>query len=549
MKKLITDRKIFILFFIFYIFTNTLALGYLGITVNPLGYIVIGWACVLFIYELIHKQIIYPRNHLLFIFIYGALLLVATLSNSISSKNSYIMVTVQLIIFVFIFGKKKDTNLKMIKDELRDIIPFTSILVFCASFISLLTYFFNIYDTRNGWYIGLVNGRLFGIYFNCNPASFLCIMVILMSLYALKNKFKFRMLYIVNIVVQLLYVILTGTRAALIILIISVLCILYYKVFRKKEMSYVKMVLISVGICFVFLFGASFIQKVLSIIPKLQGAVFEDSGRFQLDKVFEIMRLIYHGNTTNLKKAMILIDEISSGRLTLFKTSIKIWQSSPFSGIGAYNFREMMLMLPEYQNVSVGMQMLHTHNVFVETLVTAGIMGICAFGIFFMKSCFVIRDVFIKYKNSDSYFIILLFVLIVLSDFIGGFFDFGVFYNYSLSSTLSWLFLGYLYWLNDHKEYTLINSSRDFELVEYKIDSISYEDKGLALSDLQTDITDINNTENEYVLYLDIHNVNAHFVYKVIYRKLNDVSFDVYHEKIKNELYELVRKDIFQLIK
>ena len=47
-------------------------------------------------------------------------------------------------------------------------------------------------------------------------------------------------------------------------------------------------------------------------------------------------------------------------------------------------------------------------------------------------------------KSFNTYLMILLFTLIVVSEFIGSLFDYGVFYTYSLSATLFWLFLGYL---------------------------------------------------------------------------------------------------------
>ena len=50
--------------------------------------------------------------------------------------------------------------------SLISIIPFTNILVGFASFISIIMYLFNIYDSKNGWIIGVSGNRLFGIYFN-----------------------------------------------------------------------------------------------------------------------------------------------------------------------------------------------------------------------------------------------------------------------------------------------------------------------------------------------------------------------------------------------
>ncbi|MFQ8592610.1 MAG: hypothetical protein ACLSAL_03685 [Thomasclavelia spiroformis] len=51
-----------------------------------------------------------------------------------------------------------------------------------------------------------------------------------------------------------------------------------------------------------------------------------------------------------------------------------------------------------------------------------------------------------------------MFVVIVLSEFIGSLSDYGVFYIYSLSATLAWCFLGYLFVYQN-----LINTGKEDE--------------------------------------------------------------------------------------
>ena len=57
-------------------------------------------------------------------------------------------------------------------------------------------------------------------------------------------------------------------------------------------------------------------------------------------------------------------------------------------------------------------------------------------------------------QGKEIYFIVQMFIMIVLSEFIGGLSDYGVFYIYSLSATLAWCFLGYLFTYQN-----IINSS------------------------------------------------------------------------------------------
>ena len=69
----------------------------------------------------------------------------------------------------------------------------------------------------NGWTLGMVGNRLFGIYFNSNPAAFLACITIVLALVAVRQKFKGKYWYLANIGIQLVYILLTRCRAALII--------------------------------------------------------------------------------------------------------------------------------------------------------------------------------------------------------------------------------------------------------------------------------------------------------------------------------------------
>ena len=245
LDKLLGDRKYF-----------KLALGYFGITFNPLCLFVFGYGIVIFIYNLIKGEFFYSKNHLLIIGLYGMLLFIATyLNKEYSNKNSFLIAGMQMIIFLLIFGQPRSMTLKKLKQELQCIIPLTCILVGIASFISLGMYFLNISGTQNGWYIGLVGTRLFGVYFNCNPASFLAVIVILLSLVAIKNHYKGEFLYYINIIIQLGYIILTQCRAAIIILAIVVTAVLYYHFFRAKEISRVKKICLNLVMCLCILSG------------------------------------------------------------------------------------------------------------------------------------------------------------------------------------------------------------------------------------------------------------------------------------------------------
>ena len=153
MKKYLSSYTYFRLAFILYIFINTLALGYLGISNTFLSVIIIIWGIYLIINDIFQKQINMNKNFI-YIGMYGIILLLATILNQkYSDLKSYILAIVQIIIFCLLFNNQKSITITSIKKEISLIITFTNILVGFAILISIIMYFFNIYDSKNGWII------------------------------------------------------------------------------------------------------------------------------------------------------------------------------------------------------------------------------------------------------------------------------------------------------------------------------------------------------------------------------------------------------------
>lgn len=542
--KLLSERKYFKMLFIIYVFTNTLALGYFGITFNPLSIIVMVYGLCLILYGLYKKELFYSKNHLLVIMLYGLLLISATyLNKEYITKNSMVIAIMQLFIFVLLFAQPRSMSLKKLKQELKLMIPLTCTLVGCASLLSLFMYFLNISSQRNGWYLGLVGDRLFGIYFNCNPASFLAIITIILSLIAIKNHYSMKLFYYANIIIQLTYVILTQCRAAIIILAIVATSVLYYHFFRSKEMSQIKKIFLNISICFCMLFGSMIVNKVAFIIPQLQGAVVEDGGRFQLDKIKEVISLTLSGELQNIPKIIHIVDDVSSGRITLAKQSFQIWQKSPIHGIGAGNYRNMLIDLTH--DDQIGQQILHSHNVFIESLVTAGVFGSFLFILFFIKTLFITRDILVKYKNKKSYYMILLFVMIYVSEFIGGMFDFGVFYVYSLSASLAWIFLGYIYWLNDQPDFSLIDDTHIATFNKYELISIQYQKENFKTIKPEFVIIETKN-DDDYVMRVKYFLGKSTFIFDLYYTIKDEIDDDI-HQTLARDFYLIIKDDIQNL--
>ena len=187
---MVFNRKYYKLCFIIYMFINTLALGYLGIETNYLFVPLLIWALVIIVHDIYKKKFKLKKNYSLLMIVQGLILLLATARNDYSDLNSYVIAVMQLVIYLLIFNNPVSMSKDDIEDEVRMIIPLVNVLVGGASLISIGMYLVHFSSLANGWTLGMVGNRLFGIYFNSNPAAFLACITIVLALVAARQKFK-----------------------------------------------------------------------------------------------------------------------------------------------------------------------------------------------------------------------------------------------------------------------------------------------------------------------------------------------------------------------
>ena len=97
---MIFNRKYYKLCFIIYMFINTLALGYLGIETNYLFIPLLIWALVIIGHDIYKKEFKIKKNYSLLMLVQGFILLLATILNSYSDLNSYVIAIMQLVIYL-----------------------------------------------------------------------------------------------------------------------------------------------------------------------------------------------------------------------------------------------------------------------------------------------------------------------------------------------------------------------------------------------------------------------------------------------------------------
>ena len=423
---MIFNRKYYKLCFIIYMFINTLALGYLGIETNYLFIPLLIWALVIIGHDIYKKEFKIKKNYSLLMLVQGFILLLATILNSYSDLNSYVIAIMQLVIYLLIFNNPASMTKKDIVEEVKMIIPLVNVLVGFASLVSIGMFIVRFSSLANGWTLGMVGSRLFGVYFNSNPAAFLACITIVLALIAIRENFKGKPWYLVNIGVQIVYILLTKCRVALIILVVIIIMVGYYFLIRRRPYSMFKRIMLVLGLVFIITSASLLGQGIVEFVPQMQGIASKETSRFQTDKIKEAGHLLISGDIEDFYKGLTIIDEVSNGRVSLTKAALQIWQTDPLIGIGANNFKKIGIQetdVLEYWAV----QVVHSHNVFLEALVTTGVIGFIIFVIFFFKCVLMSFNVLKVSQGKEIYFIVQMFIMIVLSEFIGGLSDYGVF--------------------------------------------------------------------------------------------------------------------------
>lgn len=550
----LADRKAFRLMFIVAVFFQTLNLRFLQVEYTPLIYVVIVWGGYILLHDLFCKELWYRGNHVLQLCGYLLCAIFATWMNvAYTSTSSWILVILQGLIFLLVFSQPKSRTLMQMKEEIRQVGSLVSILCFLASAISLVMFFFNINLASNGTEIGIVNGRLFGIYFNSNPAAFLACMSIVFSMLAIRNHYKLKAFFYVNIVVQVLYVILSGCRSAILILAALVVVMLYYTLFKRKSYTIIQQVFITMLTVMLVGVGSYTIKQTLYLVPQLQGAVIQNE-RFHVEELVEVATLIKENPIANRRTIINLLDVISSGRVQLYTDAMKMWLDYPLTGIGYHNFHEMGSVMFPTHSVMQEKQVVHAHNFLLESLVTTGLFGFLFFFLFTFKSFTTMLEVLRKYTRTSSYLIVLLLSFIVWIEVLGGMLDYGIFYVYSLSSLLFWLVLGYLFWFNERAQLYLVVNQDAYEFVSYRLDRVKYSRKEgvdftrAALHIVEEELIDFRLHMHLAVVLFMEQDTSNYFSYEGVFQLrrayANEEDIAQLRQRMALELYDIIKHDI-----
>lgn len=379
--------------------------------------------------------------------------------------------------FFFVFGYWSVNSKEQARKELKYLVILIILLLTTLNCINLIMLFnktFMIIKSFEGelHIVGLTKwGRFYGIFYDPNYASVLCVCTIIFALYLLKDeKIAFmRLLLVFSIVVQLLYIYFCESRTGLLTLLTSLLIYFLLNCYllknKLKKVFYMT-------ILFVFLL------MVVAILPKViiqkynnfmithekglvdskestvinenkNSSYFENETTISED-VIEKEQDIQQFKKNVAKEEQVTVgrndnkQDISNRRFDIWKSGSEIFGYNLICGVGFSNILYVAReKYPSTYIVSNDFKEFNAfHNMFIDIGVSQGIIGLTILFIFLLLVIIDTRKEWKKMTIEDSKEIIML-VSCLLGILLSSMLLSEIFYINNVCTFLFWLLLGY----------------------------------------------------------------------------------------------------------
>lgn len=406
--------------------------------ISYISYAVIGFGIIVGVIRLLHiKDYLNAGVFLLLSFIFSYVLGAVTTFEYgyMDNIKAIIWMAVQYFL-VFAFDKKEE------KINERDVL-FKFFLIYtgiCAliSIWMMITHWQR-YDLIEGIYWvqgGFIDNRLFGCYVDPNYGAIFAIVSIVISVLYLTEwkeiKVIWKVLLIVNIVLEFLYLCYSDSRTGMVAVAASAFMLVFLCFLKKK--GFIKtfaLALVSAVVLIALVYGVqkgtSFAKvKFAEISATKAGATEEEiEAEKYLARVGRIDDQIGEGS------------DISNNRIAIWGNAIEMFKQHPITGISYRNIREYAeVNIPD---TYVGFESMH--NAFFDVLVSQGVIGMLILISFIVWVVYILVK---KYKSLTDYKEFAFLLAIIAAIFVSMLTYSEVFYMNTGGAFLFWYVLGYL---------------------------------------------------------------------------------------------------------
>lgn len=405
----------------------------------------------------------------LIIFIVAALISSIYFGSGIIIGNIKIIFWQVLLIFV-IYENGKFGKYFSIVEKILVYVWFGLIFISLTLFFTKVSITIPLSKLYYGIRFGFVENRLFGVFVDPNYAATISVIVVLISLSFIRKTASLiqRIFLIVNIILQIFYIALSGSRTALVEIVICLFVGVFFLTVQKNK----RIITIVKGIAL----SAISVVVIVSIINMTQNLSLKIANAYNTPKIIQNYVDGVNSKRINKNDKIVIEDkkhvdlnrkdvennsDISNNRFNLWKSAFEIFKEAPILGTsprGLIPFAQKNM-----PDTLIGKNGQSPHNFFFYSLAAVGLLGTIPLILFLISN--IIRTIINLWNSNDLYNSDFLFtVLVTLALLISGsLLPDLVFFN-KLGSFLFWMYLGKVVNQNKKNESIKRNRSKIHEI-------------------------------------------------------------------------------------
>lgn len=328
-----------------------------------------------------------------------------------------------LLISIFvIFPVDFSQSIEVRKNKLYQFNNVFILMIFIAGLISIIQFFLLL-----GYRVptevagitarqGFLEHRLFGVYTSPNVGALFGYCSIVLSfinllLFDLKKK-KILILYLLNLLVQVIFNTLSssrGTQITFVFFLIALLLLFFNRQFTKEVSNRVNTKKVVLGtMCLLLLMGVgtSYFKSFLGTIPPRYISVTQN--RNSLEGLRE------KDNSDDSNKVAVKVEhseegsEVSSGRFNIWKSGLSVFTQKPLFGFGELDFFSSNKLnfnekkMTDQNLISLEKSHGNMHNGYLQVLLTSGIVGFLIIYVYYALNFLSLIKVFLLSKSSNK---------------------------------------------------------------------------------------------------------------------------------------------------
>ena len=459
-SKLLSDSVYYKIVFMTWALVHTLSFG-----PRITGYfspIILLWGLLILFKNLVLERKNIKKSYFCIIFAFLAAYVIPIVVNSSLNifGNTKTLIWSAIMLLVMFINEYSQDNKKVY----NDIIKVSSVIVistFIISVISVAMFCLDIsywVNRADGALIpqGYYAARLWGIYVDPNQGSSIGIVSLICSIiiiiFANKSfKGKIKLFNIINIIIQYIFIILTGSRGGEIAFIFVLLGLIYlltdYLLKNKIKAIVIRTIVgllcgLIISVTIVFSFENS--RKLLANIPRLTISTQEFISNTTGTDVGS-----HSGNITVERPDVGGGIDSSNGRLTLWRDGFRLIKYSPIFGFGD---RNIVSKAAEFTPGS-SLEKQFVHNGFIHMLLSGGIVAVSIMmTLLVLIMINIVKIVFGNKRYNRGYYIYSIMSLLIGSLLITAVFLTEIFYQNSFMATVFWIYMGFVVALANDKK-------------------------------------------------------------------------------------------------